>query len=215
MKPPASPLPMPLIFCRLKLMLCLARLVERAAAQPSSCLQEDVSIQIEPCAANSRLCCTCCVQSLSASAYLDPHLFAYSKHISPIMGLRNSPAEPLRFRLARRYHRGSEQRGSETGSAASAGQLSAEQGDPGPAQPQRVTDLLQEHLHQHQHRRHEQQQDMPDILQLEPANPQSVMWGNEECVRRQLHLFHPTDPFVLTVVQTIAQPAVVSICYRS
>lgn len=61
----------------------------------------------------------------------------------------------------------------------------------------------------------QQQQRERALFQLEPAQPPSVVWGTEEVPRRQLHLFHPTDPFVLTVVQTIAQPAVVSICYRA
>eukprot|EP00775_Hariotina_reticulata_P011574 gene11574-11718_t len=43
-----------------------------------------------------------------------------SKHISPIMGLRNSPAEPLRFRLARSYM--PLQRGTEQAAAARGGQ---------------------------------------------------------------------------------------------
>lgn len=134
------------------------------------------------------------MQNISTSPYLDPRLFAYSKHISPIVGLRNSPTEPLRFLLARRYEgldgdwelAGTPAAGTEGQAAGARQQQQQQQG-----QQQRV------------------------VLQLEPAQPHSVVWGNEEVARRQLHLFHPTDPFVLTVVQTIAQPAVVSLCFRA
>jgi hypothetical protein len=131
------------------------------------------------------------LQSLSSSPYLDPRLFSYSKHISPIIGLRNSPSKPLHFRHARRYAAltcsSSVAADDEEASQASA----AADESASSSSKQRV------------------------LFQLEPAQPPSVVWGTEEVPRRQLHLFHPTDPFVLTVVQTIAQPAVVSICYRA
>lgn len=137
--------------------------------------------------------CACTPQSLSASPYLDPHLFTYSKHISPIQGLRNSPLEPLRFRHARSYRL---HRDDASGEQAPTGRGQQAGGAAG-RQQQR-----------------QQWQPCGDALTLEPAQPQSVVWGSEVVPRRQLHLFHPTDPFVLTVVQTIAQPAAISICHR-
>jgi hypothetical protein len=138
-----------------------------------------------------RRSCGFLLQSLSSSPYLDPRLFSYSKHISPIIGLRNSPSEPLHFRHARRYAALSSSGSLAADEGASQASASAADESASSSSKQRV------------------------LFQLEPAQPPSVVWGTEEVPRRQLHLFHPTDPFVLTVVQTIAQPAVVSICYRA
>lgn len=144
-------------------------------------------------------CCLPVLQNLSSSPYLDPHLFTYSKHISPIMGLRNSPTDSLKFKLARRYWRSDQQMQNIQAAQAEASSHGQEQ-----------------HISQQQDMSSTERQQKNDIvLELDPARPHSVTWVNEEVARRQLHLFHPADPFVLTVVQTIAQPAVVSICYRS
>lgn len=52
------------------------------------------------------------------------------------------------------------------------------------------------------------------MLQLDVTVPPTVVHGGEEVVRRQLHLFHPSDPFVLVVVQTAGQPATLNIYCR-
>ncbi|KAF6265442.1 hypothetical protein COO60DRAFT_956331 [Scenedesmus sp. NREL 46B-D3] len=145
------------------------------------------------------------LQSLSGSPHLDPRLFSYSKHISPIIGLRNSPSEPLQFRHARRYAAASGSSAVAAGReasqrpAAAAAAAAAAAGTGAGGEDESASAGQQQRV----------------LFQLEPAQPPSVVWGIEQVPRRQLHLFHPTDPFVLTVVQTIAQPAVMSICYRA
>lgn len=166
------------------------------------------------------------VQSLSPSPYLDPHLFRYSKHLSPIIGLRNSPAHPVRFELARTYPgfrpavrqqqlpnaaavdaasvlrhtaaaaAGGAAAGTAAGSAGAAAAgigVSAQQ-----QQPQQLQVQGQEN----------------DVLQLDVVLPPTVTHAGEEVARRQLHLFHPSDPFVLVVVQTPGQPALLNIYCR-
>lgn len=128
------------------------------------------------------------------------------------MGLRNSPAEPLKFELARAYdaleprdtvQNRQDQQDSGHGDEQAEALLLLQQ--PSSSAHARIGERQQQ-LHQ--------QQDGA-MFELDPARPHSVTWGNEEVARRQLHLFHPSDPFVLTVVQTIAQPAAISIYYRA
>jgi hypothetical protein len=147
---------------------------------------------------------------------LDPHLFRYSKHLSPIIGLRNSPAHHIRFQLARQYlcfHPSAQQQqvDAETGlvtatqppAAAAAGAAAAATG----AASGGAAGSADQHQQQ-------QEQQAGDMLQLDVLLPPTVYHGGEEVARRQLHLFHPSDPFVLVVVQTPGQPAQLNLYCR-
>lgn len=142
-------------------------------------------------------------QSLCPSPYLDPRLFSYSKQISPIIGLRNSPSQPLRFQLARRYA------GFQPGPAA----VVVAQ-DPAVAAGAAAAEALQSGQAGSSSQPGQQQQQHHDVLQLDAAQPPVVRYQGEDVARRQLYLLHPSDPFVLVVVQTIAQPAVLNIYHR-
>jgi hypothetical protein len=52
------------------------------------------------------------------------------------------------------------------------------------------------------------------VLHLDVLLPPTVLHGGEEVARRQLHLLHPSDPFVLVVVQTPGRPAEVNLYFR-
>jgi hypothetical protein len=160
----------------------------------------------------------CALQNLTPSPYLDPHLFRYSKHLSPIIGLRNSPAHHIRFQLARQYpgfHSSAQQQqiDAETGlvltvtapaaTAAAAAAVATGAASGGAAVPADQQQQQQQQEHQ-----------AGDMLQLDVLLPPTVHHGGEEVARRQLHLVHPSDPFVLVVVQTPGQPAQLNIYCR-
>ncbi len=53
------------------------------------------------------------------------------------------------------------------------------------------------------------------LFQLDPAPSQETTVGGQHYPRRLLHLFHPYDPFVLTVVHTFTVPTLLNMHYRS
>ncbi len=54
----------------------------------------------------------------------------------------------------------------------------------------------------------------PPLLQLEAPPTPAVTVHGRTVARRVLHLFHPTDPFCCTVVQSFMQPTTVDLYYR-
>jgi hypothetical protein len=52
------------------------------------------------------------------------------------------------------------------------------------------------------------------ILALPPPPTPSVTVNGRAVARRVLHLFHPTDPFCCTVVQTFMAPTTVDLLFR-
>jgi hypothetical protein len=52
------------------------------------------------------------------------------------------------------------------------------------------------------------------MLQFDVAAASEVVRGGQEVSRRLLHVFHPSEPFVLVVVQTSGQPALLDIYFR-
>lgn len=158
-------------------------------------------------------------QNLSPSPYLDPHLFRYSKHLSPIIGLRNSPATAIRFQLARQYPGFSpsvvqQQVDGATGCLLAAG-VGGSGGVGGGGVMAGSSSGSQQPQQGQQHHNHAAGgESSSDMLQLDVNVPPTVQFGGEEVMRRQLHLFHPSDPFVLVVVQTPGQAATLNIYCR-
>jgi hypothetical protein len=52
------------------------------------------------------------------------------------------------------------------------------------------------------------------MLQFDLAAAPEVVRGGQEVSRRLLHVFHPSDPFVLVVVQAPGQPALLDYYFR-
>ena len=154
--------------------------------------------------------CVLLSQALCSSPFLDGRLFQYDEQaLSCVIRYREAGRQPIRFVRQRdlhpppwrRQHQQQQQpaNGSLPAAADGAAAGASSSAQPPAAEPWGPAGAA----------------GPCPAFQLQAAPSPTVTVQGQAFRRRMLHLAHPTDPFVVTAVQTFAQPTLLNIAYRA